>query len=192
MRIARVRIANFRNFRGLDVKLGLHAVIVGENRIGKSNFLYALRLVLDPSLPDSSRQLREEDFWDDLPRPLTKDDRIQISVDLTGFDKNDAQLAILGDYLVDPEAMTARLNYEFGQTDSEEAAGRYEFSIYGGGQRDVLVGSRTRRRLPLDILHALRDAEGASPTGVAPHCARSSNRHPPNFRQGRSRATRVG
>jgi len=62
MRISRIAITNFRNFANLDVRFGEHAVIVGENKIGKSNLLYALRLILDPSLPDSSRKLREEDF----------------------------------------------------------------------------------------------------------------------------------
>jgi putative ATP-dependent endonuclease of OLD family len=58
MRIARVQIHNFRNFRALDVRLAAQAVIVGENQVGKTNFLYALRLVLDPSLPDVARHLR--------------------------------------------------------------------------------------------------------------------------------------
>ena len=161
MQIARVQITNFRNFRKIDVTLGLHAVIVGENHIGKSNFLYALRLVLDPALPDSARQLREEDFWDGLPRPLSGGDRIQISVDLTGFEENKSQLALLGDYLVEAETMTARLTYEFAQAGSPQDDGAgYEFALYGGDERDALVHSQVRRRLPLDVLHALRDAEG--------------------------------
>ena len=62
MRISRIQIQNFRNFHDFDIALGEHAVIVGENKIGKSNLLFALRLLLDPSLPDSARQLKEEDF----------------------------------------------------------------------------------------------------------------------------------
>jgi len=58
MRISRIQIQNFRNFADLDVGIGEHAIIVGENRIGKSNLLHALRLVLDPSLSDSARKLR--------------------------------------------------------------------------------------------------------------------------------------
>jgi putative ATP-dependent endonuclease of OLD family len=81
MHISRIRIQNFRNFRDLDVALGEDAVIVGENKIGKSNLLHALRLILDPSMPDSARQLREEDFWDELPRPLGKD--VSLSPGLT-------------------------------------------------------------------------------------------------------------
>ncbi len=70
MKISRVQIKNFRNFASLDVALGEHAVIVGENKVGKSNFLFALRLILDPSLPDTARKLRDEDF-----RPWERGDR---------------------------------------------------------------------------------------------------------------------
>jgi putative ATP-dependent endonuclease of OLD family len=64
MRISRVQIENFRNFRAVDIPLSTNAVIVGENKTGKSNLPHALRLVLDPTLPDTARKLREEDFWD--------------------------------------------------------------------------------------------------------------------------------
>jgi putative ATP-dependent endonuclease of OLD family len=70
MRITRITITNFRNFEALDVRLADHSVIVGANAVGKSNLLYALRLVLDPSLPDTARHLRTEDFWDGIPRPI--------------------------------------------------------------------------------------------------------------------------
>ena len=111
MRISRIQIDNFRNFASLDVNLGRHAVIVGENKIGKSNLLYALRLVLDPSLPDSMRKLREEDFWDGLNRPLGKEDRIKISIDLTDFEDDENQLALLAEHLIKPSPMVARLSY---------------------------------------------------------------------------------
>jgi len=51
MRLSRIVIKNFRNFKFLDVKLGDHAVVLGENKVGKTNSLFALRLILDPSLP---------------------------------------------------------------------------------------------------------------------------------------------
>jgi putative ATP-dependent endonuclease of OLD family len=59
----RVQIRNFRNFHELDAGLYAHTVIIRENRIGKSNFICALRRLLDPTMPDSARQLRREDFW---------------------------------------------------------------------------------------------------------------------------------
>ena len=45
MHLSRIRISNFRNFSELDVSLGGNVVVVGENRVGKSNLLYALRLL---------------------------------------------------------------------------------------------------------------------------------------------------
>ncbi len=78
MRLSRLAISNFRNFQSVDIALSNHALFVGENQVGKSNLIHAIRLVLDASLSDSSRQLRLEDFWDGLPRPLSKDDQIEI------------------------------------------------------------------------------------------------------------------
>ena len=57
MHLSRIYVSNFRNFSELDVELGGNVVVVGENRVGKSNLLYALRLIFDPSLPDSAREL---------------------------------------------------------------------------------------------------------------------------------------
>ncbi|MCB9653809.1 MAG: AAA family ATPase [Deltaproteobacteria bacterium] len=156
MRISRVRIENFRNFSKLDVKLGEHAVIVGENKVGKSNFLRALRIVLDPSLPDSARMLRPEDFWDGLTKPLAAGTKILIAIDLEGFDSNCEQLASLADFLVDADPMVARLTYAFrrssGGTD-------FEFVVYGGDREEARVTWEVRRRLALELIPALRDAE---------------------------------
>lgn len=85
MFISKVKIKNFRNFKDVEVDLGEHMVIVGENKIGKSNFLHALRLVLDPSLPESSRMLQTSDFWDELPRPI-KSEEIRIDIELKDFE----------------------------------------------------------------------------------------------------------
>ena len=85
MRLSRILIQNFRNFKNFDIFLSDQSVIVGENKIGKSNLLFALRLILDPSLPDTARQLGLEDFWDGLSRPLSKEDKIIISIEFAGM-----------------------------------------------------------------------------------------------------------
>jgi putative ATP-dependent endonuclease of OLD family len=163
MRISRIYIENFRNFETLDLRLGEHVVIVGENKIGKSNLIHGLRLVLDPSLPDNVRQLRMDDFWDGLRRPLGRTDRIVIAAELADFEGNEDQLAVLGDYLVQPEPMIARLTYVFQPRASVSGEilkeADYEFFIYGGDRPESRVGYEVRSAIPLDVLPALRDAE---------------------------------
>ena len=163
MHLSRLRIANFRNFQNINVSLSNHAIFVGENQVGKSNLIYAIRLVLDASLPDSMRQLRIEDFWDGLPRPLSKDDRIEISLDLTDFEDDANQLALVCEHLVDHDPMVARLTYAFApfniEGDGPPKEADYEWSIYGGGREDNPVNGDVRRRLPMEFLAALRDAE---------------------------------
>jgi putative ATP-dependent endonuclease of the OLD family len=164
MRISRIQVQNFRNFRALDLQLAGNAAIVGENKIGKTNLLHAIRLVLDPSLPDSARQLRDEDFWDGLQRPLTRTDKITISIDLTDFEGNENHVALLAEYLVEPEPMTARLTYVFQPLETLEGEpakeSDYEFILYGGDRPENPLGFKIRQGLPLDLLPALRDAEG--------------------------------
>ncbi len=164
MRISRIQIENFRNFHKLDVVVGHSAVILGENQIGKTNLLYALRLVLDPSLPDSARQLRAEDFWDGIPRPLVDDTRILISVDIADFEDDEGHLAVLAEHLVQPEPMVARLTYEFGPLPGLDRAPikdeDFEFLTYGGDRPENRIGYDVRKRIPMEVLHALRDVEG--------------------------------
>lgn len=163
MRISRVQIRNFRNFHHLDLRLDQHAVIVGENKIGKSNLVFALRLLLDPSLPDSARQLRFEDFWDGLPKPPPKDAAIEVSVELTHFDDSDELIALLGDYLISGDPMTARPTFRFQPLQTLEGNPKtesdYEFLLYGEDRPENPLTGDVRRRIPLMVLDALRDAE---------------------------------
>jgi len=162
MRISRVHIENFRNFKSVNIELGEHAVIVGENKIGKSNFLYALRLVLDPSLPDTARQLQRSDFWDGLGE-ITKEHKIIISVDLTDFEDNENLLAILAEHIVSPDPLTARLTYIFqplSTLDRDPVSDEeFEFLTYGGDRPENHFGYEVRSRMPLTLIPALRDAE---------------------------------
>jgi putative ATP-dependent endonuclease of OLD family len=162
MKISRVKIENFRNFKKLEVEIGQSAVILGENQIGKTNFLCALRLLLDPSLPDSARQLKIDDFWDGIERPISSQNRILISVEISDFEDDENMLAILAEHIVQPEPMVAKLTYEFcvlsdrenGATDND-----FEFLLYGGNRQENTFGYNLRKWIPLEVLPGLRDAE---------------------------------
>ena len=165
MHLSRIRIANFRNFSDFDVQLSGNVTVVGENRVGKSNLLYALRLIFDPTLPDSARQLSLSDFWDGLGGP-DADDKIVVSVEIKGFDDDEDWdvLAILTDHRLDDDPDTVRLTYEFrpiaGLEHEPVAAADYEFVCYGGEDEAKHFGHELRRKITIDVLPALRDAEG--------------------------------
>ncbi len=163
MRLSRILIQNFRNFKNFDIFLSDQSVIVGENKIGKSNLLFALRLILDPSLPDTARQLGLEDFWDGLSRPLSKEDKIIISIELSDFYDDDNLLSILADCLVNHDPMISRLSYVFqpvsGLADDPKKESDYEFLVFGGDNPENVISYDIRNRMPLDVMPALRDAE---------------------------------
>lgn len=163
MRISRVRITNFANFSDLDVETGESIVIVGENKVGKSNFIRALQLILDPGLSERDRQLGLEHFWDGLDEDKLGE-TIEISVDLTDFTGDPRLMAHLNDCVVDPgPPMVARLTYRFQPKANlgrdPESLADYEYVIFGGDDPDMAIGSSLRRMLPLDVQVALRDAE---------------------------------
>ena len=66
MRISKIRINNFANFSEFEIETGDNLVVVGENKVGKSNLIFALQLILDPGLAERDRQLGLEHFWDGL------------------------------------------------------------------------------------------------------------------------------
>ncbi len=144
--------------------LSTNAVIVGENKIGKSNLLHALRLVLDPTLPDTARKLRDEDFWDGIPRPLPRDAAITIALDITDFEDDEDLLSVLSEHVISTGPMVSRLTYMFGVSPSAPEGTlnetHYEFLTFGGDRQDNRFGWELRRWIPMDILPALRDAEG--------------------------------
>lgn len=163
MFLSRIQISNFRNFSELDIPLDGNAVVVGENRVGKSNLLYALRLLLDPTIPDSARQLAMSDFWDGVGE-IDSDDKIAVSVEIRDFESDLKILALLTDYRLDNDPETVRLTYEFrAKADLEDEPGAdsdFEFVCYGGESESKQFGHELRRRLTMDLLPALRDAEG--------------------------------
>lgn len=163
MYLSRIRIEKFRNFRNLDVALGGNVVIVGENRVGKSNLLFGLRLIFDPSLPDSSRQLGLADFWDGLEE-ITSETIMTVSVEIKDFEDDPDVLAVLTDFRLDDDPDTVRLTYKLRATPGLDHAPAsdddFSFICFGGESEAKRFGHDLRRRITMDLLPALRDAEG--------------------------------
>ena len=163
MRISRIKISNFANFSEIDVQTGDSIVMVGENKVGKSNFIRALQLILDPGLSERDRQLGLEHFWDGLGEGKIGE-TIEIAIELTDFTDDPRLMAHLNDCVVAPgPPMVARLTYRFQPKANlgrdPETLADYEYIIFGGDDPDMVVGPSLRRMLPLDVQVALRDAE---------------------------------
>lgn len=63
MILSEVRIKGFRNFKDSTIRLMEKTLIFGENEVGKSNFLYALRILFDKSISPSSLEPNDSDFY---------------------------------------------------------------------------------------------------------------------------------
>lgn len=168
MRLERLSVRNFRNIADLDLSLSPGSVIVGENRAGKSNLIGALRLIFDPTMSFSDRQLAAEDFWmseADLARqkdPMAEGDIIEVSVEIADFDDDSRLVAALGHALLEEEPMRARLTYRYAPVDTGdgEQPVAYRARVYGGTNFDTPIPSDWRDYLYSIFLHALRDVEG--------------------------------
>ncbi|CAM5316055.1 ATP-dependent DNA helicase Rep [Stutzerimonas stutzeri] len=154
MRVSRVRLINFANFSDVDVETGESIVIVGENKVGKSNFIRGLQLILDPGLSERDRQLGLEYFWDGLGEDKVGA-TIEVSVDLTDFTNDPRLMAHLNDCVINPgPPMVARLTYRFqpkaGLGRAPESLKDYEYIIFGGNDPDMLIGLGRHRRSVLN------------------------------------------
>ncbi|MGW8490064.1 ATP-dependent nuclease [Streptomyces sp. NPDC055886] len=164
MRISRIAIENYRNFRNLVIDpFPASAVIVGENGVGKSNLLRAIRLVLDPDLPDSARKLRKEDISEYSAVTWEDGATVRIEIDLTDFDGYRNAESALDGCITSFSPLTARIVYIFkplvGATPGQLTREDYGFEIVGGAQ-ERKDAKYLRRDIAYTVLPALRDAVG--------------------------------
>lgn len=88
MRVASLKIQNFRGVQSGFVRLGKHPVLVGDNNTGKTTLIEALALSLGRDR--LVRELTEHDFYGSNPQP---DDRIKIVVAITDFPNDDPEVS---------------------------------------------------------------------------------------------------
>ena len=63
MHISQVKLKGFRNFRDATINFAKKSLLIGSNDIGKSNLLYALRILLDKNLSEADLEPRDSDFY---------------------------------------------------------------------------------------------------------------------------------
>jgi len=58
-----VYIKGFRNFKEVTVNFDKHSLILGANDVGKTNLVYAMRILLDRGFSDYDFELKESDYY---------------------------------------------------------------------------------------------------------------------------------
>ncbi|MBA7632612.1 hypothetical protein ES703_40161 [subsurface metagenome] len=159
MKIRKIRIKNFRNLRDLEIYLAHTTVVVGENNTGKSNLLYALRLLLDPEAKRLESEISEDDI-NDVARS-EGENSFSIAIELGDFQKHQELEAIFGERIArdgEETYVTIEGKYEL----DEEGVYTWKVQVLApeGRHNDPIPFSvRMARSVPLYFLDAVRDAQ---------------------------------
>lgn len=159
MYLSKISIENFRNIGRLQVDLGPGLnVIVGENNIGKTSVLDALRAALGAAAvgADVVRLSKDDLRMIDGKRVS---DTIRIDVYFSDLSKNEQAEFIdaLNYHPTDPSKITASIHFEW--TWSEKSK-RYHSRRWGGAKSnaEAAVPEDVLQSVPVTLLGALRDA----------------------------------
>ncbi len=145
MKISRITIKNFRNFRFLDIPIKRNTIsVVGENNTGKTNLIAALRLALDSNLSSYHRQLQFTDFPAGID--FTTPNHVLIVVEFQDFEDDvNAQALLHGCIEGEKALITFRFRprpeiWDGIQAEEHDGTGLtlddYVWQIRGGGQFD--------------------------------------------------------
>jgi len=166
MFLSEITVCNFRNLKFLKVRLspGLN-VIVGENNVGKTNLLDAMRAALgSASVTGDPVRLSRDDLNIDLLGKRS-DDPIRIDMVFSGLSKTErAQcIDILNYNEAAPDKSTASIHFEWAWPEKEL---RWSFRRWAGDrpETEATVPEDILQSIPLTLLGAMRDAL----TGLTP------------------------
>lgn len=160
MYLAEVRIQRFRNLADLKVKLspGLN-VVVGENNIGKSNFLDAIRCALGyASLNGAVPHLTPEDIYTGADgQPSSEPIRVDLIFKGLSIEEQAEFLDCLNYDPEKPENSTASIHYEWRWSEKSQ---RYSHRRWGGQRTntEAAVPDENLQAVRAILLDALRDA----------------------------------
>ncbi len=158
--ISRVKICNYRNFKNIDVNLNHKQVIIGENNVGKTNFLRALQIILDSTLSDEDRYLEESDFYDGIENPLENKKIIEISIYISNYENNKNILAQLSDATIKEDGKEYLLiTYKYFPKEYETGEVEYEYIIFKGNNENNRFTYEDRKFINIKVIKALRDVE---------------------------------
>ncbi len=161
MKIRKIKINNFRNLREIEVIPSQTTIIVGENNSGKSNFLYALRLLFDPIAERLRLDLSEADINDDARK--NRELFFSIIIEIGDLHKHIEVEAVFRDRISEVRETKETFVTIEGKYERDEQ-GDFTFNVNvlspeGRSNDPQKMTQRMFKTLPLFYLEALRDAE---------------------------------
>ncbi|MBT2766007.1 AAA family ATPase [Paenibacillus sp. ISL-20] len=145
MRIEWINIKGFRNFDSEKINFAEQTLIIGANDIGKTNLIYALRILFDRSLSDRDLDLSNSDY-----NVYTNTDSIEITVKITDIHEDCLVTVFKGDM----NKGTVYLQYKNSKNG--------DYSILAGSSEELLEQKNSRfyiKRLNMEYVNTNRNLE---------------------------------
>ena len=145
MKIEWIKIKGFRNFNNENINFSNKSLIIGANDIGKTNLVFALRLLFDRSLSD-----RDLDLFDSDYNVYTKSTTIEITVKITHVEED----CLLTIFKGDVNDGTVYIQYKNSKND--------EYSILSGPSEQLLEAKNSRfyiKRLNMEYVNTNRNLD---------------------------------
>lgn len=145
MKIEWIKIKGFRNFDDETINFANQTLIIGANDVGKTNLIYALRLLFDRNLSDRDLDLLNSDY-----NVYTKVDSIEITVKLVDV-KEDCLITV---FKGDLNEGTVYIQYKNSKNG--------EYSILSGPSEEALEVKNSRfyiKRLNMEYVNTNRNLE---------------------------------
>ena len=158
MKIRKIRLRNFRNLRDVEIVAQNPLILCGENNTGKTNLLFALRLLLGTDSYRLSHDISVEDINDEA---LTKGENwFTITIELGDLQDHQELEAVFRETLWcegDETFISLQGKYD------KQAGGDYEWEVRllpqeGRVSEPVPFTTRMAKMIPLFYLDAVRDA----------------------------------
>lgn len=143
MKIEKVHIKGFRNFEDEEIVFQPKTLIIGANDVGKTNLLYALRILFDKSISEHDLELNDSDY-----NAYSNADTIEITATICDVTE-DCLLSTFGGAIKDGSVLIRYSNSKNGQ-----------YSIWMGYNEEVLAEYPTRqyiKRLNMQYVDTNRD-----------------------------------
>ncbi len=138
-----IRIEDFRNYDNETINLANKTLIIGSNDVGKTNLIYALRILFDKSLSDRDLELSDSDY-----NAYTKANEIVITACIKNINEDCLRSVFSGD-IKDGVTYIQYRNQKDG-----------EYSIYSGQSEELLdlkLGRFYLKRLNLEYVNSNRN-----------------------------------